>query len=149
MQHRYRYLHDVYESISICSYLRRAWMAIEHSFCHGWSSISQGKSRDVQAFRDEGGHIGSIQVSSSLKATWFYHYCSYQSSVCELLFSLIKRTDMNPDRIPTGKSKLSDAVRLIFDRILEIKESTLILMTHHIILMLYQYLLYKPLWGWS
>ena len=58
---------------------------------------------------------------------------------------MLKRTDMNPDGIPTGKSKLSDAARLIHARILEIKESTLVLMTHHIILKLFEYLTFKPL----
>ena len=58
---------------------------------------------------------------------------------------MLKRTEMNTDGIPTGKSKLSDVAKLIHARILEIKERSLILMTHHIIVKLFEYLTFKPL----
>ena len=44
--------------------------------------------------------------------------CSYATSVVELLFSMVKRTDINPEKIATGKTKLSEVARLVYTRIL-------------------------------
>ena len=71
--------------------------------------------------------------------------CSYATSVAELLFSMVKRTDINPEKIATGKTKLSDVARLIYARILEVKRETVILFWHHIILHLFGYLNFTPL----
>ena len=53
---------------------------------------------------------------------------------------MMKRTDINPDKIPTGKSKLACVARLVHDRILQIKPETVVLFTHHVILRLFEYL---------
>ena len=53
---------------------------------------------------------------------------------------MVKRTDINPNKISTGKSKLVDVARLIHDRIFEIKPETVVLFTHHVILRLFEYL---------
>ena len=71
--------------------------------------------------------------------------CSYATSVAELLFSMVKRTNINPEKIATGKTKLSDVARLIHARILEVKRETVILFWHHIILHLFGYLTFTPL----
>ena len=65
---------------------------------------------------------------------------SYASSVCELFFSMLKRTDINPEKIPTGKARLSEVAKLFHNRILEIRQDTLVLHWHHIILHLFKYL---------
>ena len=58
---------------------------------------------------------------------------------------MLKRTDINPERIPTGKKKLSDVAKLVHARILQIKPETIILFSHHIILGIFEYLCFKPL----
>ena len=70
---------------------------------------------------------------------------SYASSVCELFFSMIKRTDINPQKISTGKSKLNDVAKLVHQRILEVKPATIVLFTHHIILHLFKYLQFSDI----
>ncbi len=53
---------------------------------------------------------------------------------------MVKRTNINPEKLSTGKTKLSDVARLVHARILEIDRATVVLFWHHIILHLFGYL---------
>ena len=74
-----------------------------------------------------------------------YSSFSYSTSVCELFFEKMKRTDLNPDNIQTGKSKLSDIAKLVYKRALEVSHSHVMAMQEKIILNLFQYLYFHKL----
>ena len=57
-----------------------------------------------------------------------------------MFFSLVKRTDINPEKIPTGKSKLSDTAKLLHRRMLQIKPETVVLFMLHVLLHVFKYL---------
>ncbi len=41
---------------------------------------------------------------------------SYDAAPCELWYSAFKRKDINPRRVPTGKSHFNEVVRLVVQR---------------------------------
>ena len=67
----------------------------------------------------------------------------YDSAAAELFFSAFKRDDINPAKIPLGKTHFKETVRLVVQRCRQIPRQHLILNWHHCLQHIYSYLTFK------
>jgi hypothetical protein len=65
---------------------------------------------------------------------------SYDAAPAELFFAAFKKADINPNKIPLGKTHFNDTVKLVIARCQEIPKQHLILNWHHCLLYVYRYL---------
>ena len=69
----------------------------------------------------------------------------YDGSPIELLFSLLKSTDMNPEHLPLGKTSFNNVVSMVVERARQLKKSHLLLLWHHALKSAFEYLVFKSL----
>ena len=65
---------------------------------------------------------------------------SYDVAPAELFFAAFKNADINPRKVPLGKSHFDDVLKLVVKRCLEIPKQHLILNWHYQLLFVYRYL---------
>ena len=65
---------------------------------------------------------------------------SYEAAPCELYFAAFKNADVNPTKIPLGKSHFDIVLRLVVERCQQIPKFHTILNWHHCLLYVYRYL---------
>ena len=65
---------------------------------------------------------------------------SYDAAPCELWFAAFKRKDINPRRVPTGKSNFNEVVRLVVERAQQIPLQHRVLFWHHCLQHAYRYM---------
>ena len=65
---------------------------------------------------------------------------SYDVAPAELFFAAFKCADINPSRVPMGKSHFDNVVQLVVKRCQEIPKDHLILHWHHCMLYVFRYL---------
>ena len=69
----------------------------------------------------------------------------YSASPIELFFSLLKRTNLNEDRLTLGKKDFSNVVQIVLNRVRQLDRRDLILLFHHCLQKAFEYLVYKRL----
>ena len=69
----------------------------------------------------------------------------YSASPIELFFSLLKRTNLNEDRLTLGKKDFSNVVQIVLNRVRQLDRRILILLFHHCLQKAFEYLVYKRL----
>ena len=69
----------------------------------------------------------------------------YSASPIELFFSLLKRTNLNEDRLTLGKKDFSNVVQIVLNRVRQLDRRDLILLFHHCLQKAFEYLVYKSL----
>ena len=69
----------------------------------------------------------------------------YSASPIELFFSLLKRTNLNEDRLTLGKKDFSNVVQIVLNRVRQLDRLILILLFHHCLQKAFEYLVYKRL----
>ena len=69
----------------------------------------------------------------------------YSASPIELFFSLLKRTNLNEDRLALGKKDFSNVVQIVLNRVRQLDRRDLILLFHHCLQRAFEYLVYKSL----
>jgi hypothetical protein len=69
----------------------------------------------------------------------------YSASPIELFFSLLKRTNLNEDRLALGKKDFSNVVQIVLNRVRQLERRDLILLFHHCLQRAFEYLVYKSL----
>ena len=70
---------------------------------------------------------------------------SYETAPAELWFAHFKRGTFNPEEIKTGKSSFKEVAQLIYRQASLIKKERCVLFYRHVILHLFNYLVFKPL----
>ena len=65
---------------------------------------------------------------------------SYDAAPAELFFAAFKRADVNPGKIPLGRTHFNDVARLVVNRCRQIPKQHLILNWHHCLKYVYEYL---------
>ena len=65
---------------------------------------------------------------------------SYDAAPCELFFAEFKKRDINPNKVPLGKTHFEDVIKLVVKRCQEIPKAHLILNWHHCLLYIFRYL---------
>ena len=70
---------------------------------------------------------------------------SYDVAPCELFFSAFKRADVNPTKLPTGKSNFLEVVKLVVARCQQIPKQHLILNWHHNLKYVFKYLIFDKI----
>ncbi len=70
---------------------------------------------------------------------------SYDAAPCELWFAAFKRKDINPRRVPTGKSNFNEVVRLVVERAQQIPLQHRVLFWHHCLQHAYRYMHLQPI----
>ena len=65
---------------------------------------------------------------------------SYDAAACELFFAAFKRADINPTKVPSGKTHFKEVVQLVIARCRQIPKQHLILNWHHVLLHIYRQL---------
>lgn len=65
---------------------------------------------------------------------------SYDAAACELFFAAFKQDDVNPNKVPLGKTHFGDLLKLVIKRCQEIPKQHLILNWHHCLLYIFKYL---------
>ena len=65
---------------------------------------------------------------------------SYDAAPAELFFAAFKSADINPNKVPLGKSHFAKVLQLVIQRCLEIPKAHLILNWHHCLLYVFRYL---------
>ena len=65
---------------------------------------------------------------------------SYDAAPAELFFAAFKCADINPNKIPLGKSHFKEVLELVVKRCLEIPKQHLVLNWHSCLLYTYRYL---------
>jgi transposase len=65
---------------------------------------------------------------------------SYAVSPVELFWSLLKRKDLNPDRLPLSKGYFANVVKLVLDEARGLSRVTLMLLWHYCLSHVYRYL---------
>jgi hypothetical protein len=65
---------------------------------------------------------------------------SYDAAACELFFAAFKKEDVNPNKIPLGKTHFADVLKLVVQRCQQIPRAHLILNWHHSALYAFRYL---------
>jgi hypothetical protein len=65
---------------------------------------------------------------------------SYDAAPCELFFAAFKKADVNPAKVPLGKTHFKETVRLVVARCRQIPKQHLILNWHHCLNNIYRYL---------
>ena len=69
----------------------------------------------------------------------------YSASPIELFFSLLKRTNLNEDRLTLGKKDFSNVVQIVLNRVRQLDRRDLILLFHHCLQKAFEYLVFKKL----
>ena len=69
----------------------------------------------------------------------------YSASPIELLFSLLKATNLNEAGLPLGKANFRNVVQTVLQRARQIDKRTLLLLWHHCYQKAFEYLVYTPL----
>ena len=67
---------------------------------------------------------------------------SYDLAPAELFFAAFKSEDINPNKVPLGKSHFGNVLKLVVQRCQTIKKEHLVLNWHHSLLYAYKFLMY-------
>ena len=65
---------------------------------------------------------------------------SYDAAPCELFFAAFKKADINPNKIPLGKTHFQQVVQLVVERCRQIPMQHIILNWHHCLQFIFGYL---------
>lgn len=79
--------------------------------------------------------INKLQISVLMLGPY-----SYTSSPCELWFAALKKADLNPRHVKTGKMHFQNVIDMVVNRCNEIPRHHIILFWHHCMAHVYRYL---------
>ena len=79
--------------------------------------------------------LESLRVNVSM-----YSPYSYDAAVCELFYAAFKKADINPNKVPMGKTHFLDVIGLVVERVRQIPKQHLHLNWHHCLLHMFHYL---------
>ena len=79
-----------------------------------------------------------------IKVSMYSPY-SYDAAICELFYAAFKKVDINPNKVPMGKTHFAEVIRLVVDRIRQIPRQHLHLNWHHCLMHVFNYLMLKEI----